>query len=134
MTHKFSASEMDVAFKKLREYVKGGNSYILQINRAKAKRSLPQNKYYWGVVVTLFSQTTGYSSNEAHQTLAGYFLKYEKDGKWFIRSTTDLDTKGFEDYAEQCRVFMWQELNVHVPLPNELTEEFLIQMQNIYQY
>lgn len=134
MTFKFSASELDAASKKLSGYIKPGNSYILQVNRSKAKRSLNQNRYYWGVIVTLFSQATGYTSNEAHQTLAGYFLKYEKDGKQFVRSTTDLDTKQFEDYAEQCRVFMWQELNVHVPLPNELTEEFLVQMENIYNY
>lgn len=134
MTFKFSASEMESTVKKLSGYIKPGNSYVIQINRSKAKRSLNQNKYYWGVIVTLLSQATGYSSNEAHQTLAGMFLRYEKQGKQFVRSTTELDTKGFEDYAEQCRVFMWHELNVHVPLPNELTEEFLIQMDNIYNY
>lgn len=134
MTIKFRTSEIESAARKMIEYVKPGNSYVLQINRSKAKRSLNQNKYYWGVIVTLFSQSTGYSSNEAHQTLAGMFLRYEKQGKHFVRSTTELDTKGFEDYQEQCRLFMWHELNVRVPLPNEVTEEFLIQMQNIYNY
>lgn len=134
MTFKFSASELESVTKKLSGYVKPGNSYVLQINRSKAKRSLNQNRYYWGVVISLFSQATGYSSNEAHQTLANMFLRYDKQDKQFVRSTTELDTKGFEDYTEQCRVFMWHELNVHVPLPNELTEEFLIQMQNIYNY
>lgn len=134
MTIKFNTSEIESAARRMIQYVKPGNSYILQINRAKAKRSLNQNKYYWGVIVRLFSQATGYTSNEAHQTLAGYFLKYQKDKKWFVKSTTELDTKEFEGYAEQCRVFMWQELNVHVPLPNDLTEEFIVQMENIYNY
>jgi hypothetical protein len=134
MTIKFSASDLESICRKLSGYVKPGNSYVLQINRSKAKRSLNQNRYYWGVIITLFSQSTGYSANEAHQTLACQFLRYDKDGKQFVKSTTELDTKGFENYAEQCRQFMWHELNVHVPLPNELTEEFLIQLDNIYNY
>lgn len=134
MTLKFNASEIDSTARKVKDYLKPGNSYVLQINRSKAKRSLNQNRYYWGVIVTLFSQATGYTANEAHQSLAGMFLKYEKDGKQFVRSTTELDTTEFENYAESCRLFMWHEMSVHVPLPNDLTEEFLIQMQNIYSY
>jgi hypothetical protein len=134
MTFKFNASEVDGACKKMSGYIKPGNSYILQINRAKDKRSLNQNRYYWGVIVSLFSQATGLTSNESHQELSSMFLMYERSGKNFTKSTTELDTKQFEDYTEQCRVFMWHELNVHVPLPNELTEEFLIQLQNIYNY
>ena len=134
MTIKFRTSEIESAARRMIEYVKPGNSYVLQINRSNAKRSLNQNKFYWGVVVTLFSQATGYSSNEAHQTLAGMFLSYTKGDKRFVKSTTELDTKQFEDYQEQCRVFMWHELNVRVPLPNEVDEEFLVQMDNIYNY
>ncbi len=134
MKLKFNTSELDSIYSKLLKYCKHGKSYVFEIKMAKAKRSLPQNKYYWGVIITLFSQQTGYTSNEAHQTLAGIHLKYQKDGKDFIKSTTELDTLEFENYAEQCRLFMWHELNIKVPLPNELTEDFLIQMSNIYDY
>jgi hypothetical protein len=134
MKVKFNASEIESAVRKLSSYVKHGNAYIMEIKKAVKHRSLPQNKYYWGVVITLFSQSTGYSADEAHQTLAGIHLKYEKDGKWFAKSTTKLNTLEFETYLEQCRVFMWHELNVHVPLPNELSDEFLITLDNIYNY
>lgn len=134
MTFKFSASEFVAAAKRLHDYVMPGNSYVVEIHRSKGKRSLSQNKYYWGVVISLFSQQTGYTSNEAHQELAGRFLKYESKRKWFVKSTTELDTAGFEGYLEQCRLFMWHELQVHVPLPNEVTEDFAVQMSNIYSY
>lgn len=134
MKAKFNASDVDGICRKLTGYVKPGNSYILEIKKSVKHRSLPQNKYYWGVVICLFSQATGYTSEEAHQTLAGYHLKYEKDGKYFITSTTKLDTLSFDQYLEKCRLFMWHELSIHVPLPNEVTDDFIIQMDNIYNY
>lgn len=134
MKLKFSTSEADAVYRKIGAYIRPGTSYVLEVVRSKAKRSLPQNKYYWGVIVALFSQQTGYTSNEAHQTLASYHLKYARNGKAFVKSTTELNTFEFEQYLEKCRLFMWHELNLHVPLPNELTEDFLIQIDNIYNY
>lgn len=134
MTFKFSASEIVGAVKRLHDYVMPDNSYVVEIHRSKGKRSLSQNKYYWGVVISLFSQQTGYTSNEAHQQLAGMFLKYEAKGRSFVKSTTELNTAEFEAYLEQCRLFMWHEMNVHVPLPNEVNEDFMVQMSNIYSY
>jgi len=134
MTFKFSHSEFEGACKKLAGYIKPGNSYVIDIHKASKKRSLPQNKYYWSVIVDLFAQNTGYSKEESHQELAGMFLKYEAHGKEFVRSTTVLNTLEFEQYTEKCRMWMSEMLGIHVPLPNEVTEEFLMQMKNIYNY
>lgn len=134
MTFKFSHSEFDGACKKLSGYIKPGNSYVIEIQRAKSKRSLSQNKYYWGVIIDLFAQNTGYTKDESHQELAGMFLKYEAHGKTYVRSTTSLNTSEFEKYADQCRQWMGEMLGINVPLPNEVSEEFLMQMKNIYNY
>jgi|SRR5688572_24285161 len=134
MTFKFSHSEFEGACKKLLGYIKPGNAYVVEIHRAASKRSLNQNRYYWGVIIDLFAQNTGYTKDEAHQELAGMFLKYESHGKPFVRSTTSLTTLEFEQYADKCRQWMGEMLGIHVPLPNEVTEEFLIQMKNIYNY
>jgi hypothetical protein len=134
MTFKFSYSEFDGACRKLAGYVKPGASYVIEIHKASKKRSLVQNKYYWGVIVDLFAQNTGYSKEESHQELSGMFLKYEAHGKEFVRSTTTLNTLEFEQYADKCRQWMGEMLGIHVPLPNEVTEEFLMQMKNIYNY
>lgn len=134
MIFKFSCSEFDGACRKIAGYIKPGNSYTVEIVKSKQKRSLNQNKYYWGVIIDLFAQTTGYSKEESHQELAAMFLGYEAHGKKFVKSTTKLNTKEFEDYAELCRVWMNENLGIHVPLPNEVNEEFLMQMRNIYNY
>ena len=134
MTIKFKTSELSGAMARVNQYVKPDCSYVLDLHKSKSKRSLNQNKYYWGVIISLFSQATGYTANEAHQELANIHLKYDKGGKMFTRSTAELSTIEFENYAEQCRLFMWHELNIQVPLPNEIDEQFLVQMQNIYNY
>jgi hypothetical protein len=134
MTFKFSHSEFEGACKKLLGYIKPGNYYVIEIQRAASKRSLNQNRYYWGVVVDLFAQNTGYTKEESHQELAGMFLKYEAHGKPFTRSTTTLTTLEFEQYADKCRQWMGEMLGINVPLPNEVSEEFLMQMRNIYNY
>lgn len=139
MKIKFNASDVESITKKVSQYVHSGNSYVLEIKKSVKHRSLPQNKFYWSVVVSLFSQHTGYTKDEAHEKLSSLHLKYErvdKDGviETFVRSTTKLNTLEFEQYIEQCRVFMWHMFSVRVPLPNEVSDDFLIQMENIYNY
>jgi len=131
---KFSTSGLSATCKKLESYCKPDKSYVLEIKHSKSRRSLNQNKYYWGVIITLFAENTGYTTNESHQELAGMFLRYDKEGKNFTRSTTELDTKEFEKYAEQCRFFMSENLGINVPLPNEISEDGWMQLQNIYNY
>ena len=91
-------------------------------------RSIPQNKYYWDVVVGLISETTGFTAQEAHDALKLKFLRVVKGKMETVRSTTDLTTKEFEDYVSQIRVFASQELACYIPEPNSpselLTNEF----------
>jgi len=134
MIFKFSHSEYEGACKRIAGYIKPGKSYTIEILPSKQKRSLNQNAYYWGVIIDLFAQNTGYTKEEAHQELAGMFLFYDAHGKRFVRSTTTLNTLEFEQYTEKCRNWIEENLGFHVPLPNEVTEEFLMQMRNIYNY
>jgi hypothetical protein len=47
---------------------------VITIEPRKAARSQLQNRYYWGVVVDLISQHTGYSPEELHELLKAKFL------------------------------------------------------------
>ena len=47
------------------------------------------------------------------------FLKYESQGKMFVKSTTKLNTKDMEIYLENVRRFAAMELSCFIPLPNE---------------
>lgn len=134
MKFKFLGAELEEVVSKIRQQVKEGNAaYILEIHKAKAKRSLNQNSYYWGVVVTILADETGYTIDEVHQELGGMFLRYQKSGKEFTRSTATLDTLEFELYLERCRKWAWNDMNITIPLPNEVTEEMFSQIQRIQQ-
>ena len=43
-----------------------GKEIEVIVRRKKKSRSLPQNAYYFGVVVKLISETTGFTDEEAH--------------------------------------------------------------------
>jgi hypothetical protein len=101
--------------------------YRVELKVDRDSRSNNQNRYYWGVVVKLLSEHTGFSQGEMHYTLRHKFLSYTKvlsnnERVQVVQSTTDLDTKEFEDYMEDIRRFAIQELDIEIPLPNECLE------------
>lgn len=100
--------------KKLRQ-----RRHVVIIKEYKKNRSTMQNGYYWGVVLDIISKETGYEPEEVHQLFAKKFLAYEKKGKVFVKSTTELNTAEMEHYLERVRRFASMELKCLVPLPNE---------------
>lgn len=134
MIVKFRSDNTVNAFRKIADYVKDKDDwFVCEVLRSKKTRSLSQNKYYWGVVVKILSQHTGYTSDEIHQELARMFLSYTTGGKKFVKSTAKLNTFDFEQYLEKCRQWAWKEMNAHIPLPNEVTEEIYITLNNIFE-
>jgi len=85
-------------------------------------RSIPQNKYYWDVVVGLISETTGFTAQEAHDALKLKFLRVVRGKMETVRSTTDLTTAEFEKYLSSIRIFASEELNCFIPEPNSPPE------------
>lgn len=101
--------------------------YWIEIKVDRNKRSGNQNRYYWGVVLKLLSEHTGFTKEEMHETLRRKFLKYNKvlptgEQVEVMESTTDLDTKEFEIYLDDVKRFSIQELDVYIPDPNEVLE------------
>ena len=90
-------------------------------------RTTPQNRYYYGVVVTLLSDHTGYSKNEIHEMLKNKFLTEViaiKTPKKLLlerttRSSTELTTAEFEEYLSQITQWAAEELSVVIPEPND---------------
>jgi hypothetical protein len=81
-----------------------GKLYTAKVIEKELHRSNEQNSLYWEFVTGLGNQI-GYSKDEMHQLLGYKFLRYEKDGHDFIKSTTKLTTKEFSEYFEQCERF-----------------------------
>ena len=83
-------------------------------------RTNQQNKYYWGVVVKLVSETTGFTTDEAHDALRMKFLRIRGEKLETVKSTTDLTTTEFEEYMTTVRQWAISELGCYIPEPNEV--------------
>lgn len=101
--------------------------YWIELKIDRDKRSNRQNRYFHGVVLPLLSEHTGFTTDEIKSLLKGMFLTYYKDlpnglSVELTKGTAELDTKEFEEFMDKVRMFSAQELDVQVPLPNEVVE------------
>jgi hypothetical protein len=110
-----------------------GKNVLVTIQPERRRRSINQNAYYHAVVVKIISDELGHSEKETHEILAGMFLTLEhevklKSGKIFTvkttHSTADLSTTEFEDYLRRIREWASIDLNLFIPLPNEIMVEY----------
>jgi|TARA_R100000482_G_scaffold104469_1_gene47158 hypothetical protein len=104
-----------------------GNDYIVDVKKQRNNRSIMQNNYYWKCIVQMLADELGYYPNEMHDILKVKFasewqsieVNNNKVGLQVINSTATMDTKEFEIYAEQIRIWALSELNIRLMLPNE---------------
>lgn len=95
----------------------------------KQKRSNPQNSYYWSVVVQMMKAAMNeygndFSTEETHEFLKAQFNYKEVElleGHYVNvpRSTTKLDTSGFQEYVLKIQQFASEMLGIYIPDPNE---------------
>ena len=115
----------DQAISQFRE----GAEVEVEVTIRRATRSLPQNAYYWGVVVHLVSEHTGYTPDEVHEFLKMKFIPKRlaiADGNGEVcdefvlaGSTRKMNTIQFGEYMEECRRFAAETLDCYIPDPNE---------------
>lgn len=92
----------------------------VQISRYKRTRSSQANRYYWGVVIRLIAEYTGYTDDEVHAMLKMMFLRKRADGMpETVMSTSKLPTDKFEEYLETIRRWAAVDLGVFIPDPNQ---------------
>lgn len=101
---------------------------VVTIERAHANRSQRANRYYWGVVVELIAEHTGYTPNETHEALKQLFLPKnlavakqngEIVGEFVIGgSTAQLNKLEFGDYVAQIKQWALEKLDVAIPEPD----------------
>ena len=92
------------------------------VEKFSKQRSLNQNRYYWGVVVKILADEIGYSKDEMHDALRWEFLNISEDEKALptVKSTTELSTIEMETYLEEIREWADTQLDIYIPLPNEI--------------
>jgi len=115
---------------KLREDLKKFSGDVEVVVKTPDKsRSNNQNRYYWGVVLKLIADHTGYSIDELHEILKGIFLRKRieletKNGiseQFISKSTAELTTAEMETYLSNIRQWSSLELGCYIPEPNEVS-------------
>jgi len=102
--------------------------YEIAVRRLYANRSQQANRFYWGVVVELLSEYTGFTPDEMHEWLKMKFIPKqlavcdgngEVEGEFVIGgSTRKMSTAQFADYIETIREWAASKLGVVIPDPN----------------
>lgn len=105
---------------------KTGTHVDIIIRKHNAKRSNPQNDYYWGVVIPILCNHFGYDKEEMHSELKEMFNPVESKiipGKMIGGSTTKLSTVEFfsdeNSYVERICRWAASEFGVYIPPPKK---------------
>ena len=103
-----------------------GKRVTCEVKRFRKKRSMPQLKYYFGVVIEALLEPMGYRKDErekVHQIMKYKFLRtIDERGNEYVPTLseiTKINTTQMEEFLEQIRMFAAQELGTYIPLPNE---------------
>ncbi len=102
-----------------------GKEVNVVIKQKGKSRSKNQNDYYFGVVIEILAQQTGYSVDEMHEVMKAKFLSETRElaGESITvsKSTTSLTTVDFEKYLSDIREWASVYLECYIPLPNEVS-------------
>lgn len=103
---------------------------LIRIERLRATRSQRQNAWYWGCIVQLLAEHTGYTPDEMHEVLKAKFIPKRfavADGNGEIRdelviggSSAKLNTVEFGEYCEAIRQWAAESLSVVIPDPEDV--------------
>jgi len=110
-----------------------GTPLEFTVRKAVDRRSNPQNRYYWGIVIPAIKAGLKdggmvLQTNEVHELLKFRFLKEDRpignDGEFITipGSTAVLDVDEFVAYTDRCIQFAAEYLNVNIPAPGEQAE------------
>lgn len=104
----------------------------VEIKKKRNHRSIFQNAYYFGVVVTMAEERLrelGHEvdKNTVHEFFKGKFLYSElvdESGEIhrIPKKTSELTKSEFMEYLEDCKRFCAEILDIYIPDPNEQLE------------
>lgn len=106
-----------------------GKNIRIRFDRAGAKRSLPQNSYYWGIVIreiTIRLHELGHQGIEDETVHELMKLKFNHElvindatGEYMElpKTTTDLTKTEFAEYVDRIRQWASEFLSINIPDP-----------------
>lgn len=100
---------------------KPDDEFELIIRKPRKLSSLPQNRYYYGIIVKMISDYTGHTLAEVDTFLKWKFLKQtDEKGLEYVPSKMELTTVEKEQYHKSCRRWSLIALDLPIPLPHEI--------------
>lgn len=98
-----------------------GKQIELVLRKQRKQRSIQQNAAYWGIVVEILSNHTGYDKETMHQALKSKFASRidPKTGLRIIESTAKMGTERFNRYYAEIQQWASEFLGCYIPSPNE---------------
>lgn len=108
-----------------------GQDVRVWVTKDTRTRTPKQNRYYWGVVIKMLADHTGYTKEEMHEAMKNTYLGrrfIEFNGKEveLSKSTKDIDTKEMSEYTERVRQFAAEFLALNIPDPDQAQAAGLI--------
>lgn len=104
-----------------------GKHVELTLKAKSSRRSDRQNAWYWGQILELLSQKTGYTPDELHEYCKSRFIPKRLaicDGNGVViddrvigGSTTKLSRSEMTDYCEAIRQFAAEDMGLVIPDP-----------------
>ena len=110
---------------RLKNYISSlsDGTYNIIIRKESKKRTLPQNSYYWGVIVEIVRKEWGWSREEVHEAFKMRFLLIPGENGMpdRIGSTRNLSTVEFKEYINQITQWLWDDFQIVIPEPGEIS-------------
>lgn len=100
-------------------------------------RSLDQNAYWWAVPVKIVAEHIGEDAKTADRLLRAACLSETillPNGKAMevIGEHKNLTTAEFTKLIDRARIWCKNELNIHIPAPNEIDDKALMEIDTRY--
>jgi hypothetical protein len=88
-----------------------GKRIELVLREKRTTRSEDYNRYYWGIVVKMIADKTGFEPEESHEALKRRFK---------VQSTSKLKSKEFDEYVQGVIRWAAEFLDLPIPSPNQI--------------
>ena len=141
MIFKFKTSKLSDALSEIQDYVvekdpKGDVAWIVEMKRARAKRSISQLAYYW-IICTICATKIGCTKEQAHKLIClenqAEIIKLPNGKIKLVPSETkEMTTDQFSQLITKARQWALNELDLNILTPDEFNEEARIKLLNDY--
>lgn len=106
-----------------KKWLSTANDGDYTVKKSESLRSIQLNKYYWGVVIKIFSGELGWDKDDTHVFFKDMFLKENivvgGNEVTKIPETKNLTNQQFIQYCKEIQLYASVEHRINIPDPNE---------------